>query len=376
MSEHPSDQTKLRVIYLAGYGRSGSTLLDIALGMRPDVFGAGELTALARHAWKNGEYCACGVTVHSCPFWGAVMARADGEADEAAASDVDAAHDAQAVLDNLADLQRRVESLAAWRRVLGRFLPDTLNHYHGANRGLFLAVTAEGGRGGGNGTERAVYVLDSSKLPGRALALSSMPGIDLRVIHLVRDPRAVAWSMSRPHRKQIEAGVQRELRPKPAFYVALRWSMVNLVCEWLCRRVGPGRTIRVRYEDFVADPPAVLEAIRTQCAPDLPGLADDGAPPPEVLRPGHQVAGSRHRMQEHLVIREDHMWERQMPDWARRLVSWITGPLLRRYGYMPGARADHEGRPVSASRPPLVEKQGRLVENKGLVETNGIGAGR
>ncbi|WP_395394150.1 sulfotransferase [Novosphingobium sp. BL-8A] len=345
MSEHPSDQTKLRVIYVAGYGRSGSTLLDIALGMRPDVFGAGELTALARHAWKNGEYCACGATVRACPFWSSVMARAGGS-------------EAQDMLDRLADLQQRMEALAASRRVFARFLPASRDRYHQANRALLEAVAAQAGQG-------EIYVLDSSKLPGRALALASMPGIDLHVIHLVRDPRAVAWSMSRPHPKRIEAGVQRELRPKPAFYVALRWSMVNLVCEWLCwrlvRRWGDGRTIRVRYEDFVADPPAVLEAIRARCAPLLPGAAADGLS--EVLRPGHQVAGSRHRMQASLVIREDHVWQRQMPEMARRLVSWITAPLLRRYGYMPGTGRGEEGRAAPATRP-------------GLVENKGVGAGR
>lgn len=349
MSEHPSDQTKLRVIYVAGYGRSGSTLFDIALGMRPDVFGAGELTALARHAWKNGEYCACGATVRACPFWSGVMARAVGSAGQAGSEG-----QAQGMLEGLAGLQQRMESLASSRRLFARFLPVSRDCYHRANRALFGAVAAQVGQG-------EIYVLDSSKLPGRALALASMPGIDLRVIHLVRDPRAVAWSMSRPHPKRIEAGVQRELRPKPAAYVALRWFMVNLVCEWLCRRLGQERTIRVRYEDFVADPAAVLEAIRARCAPPLPG--DAGYTVCEELRPGHQVAGSRHRMQASLVIREDHVWQRQMPVMTRRLVSWITVPLLRRYGYMPGAGKGEEGRAALASR-------------SGLVENKGIGAGR
>lgn len=350
MSEHPSDQTKIRVIYVAGYGRSGSTLLDIAVGMRPDVFGAGELTALARHAWKNGEYCACGDTVRDCPFWTRVMARV---VEEGPSTEMEG-QAAQHMLDRLAELQKNMESLASGRRLFARFLPTARDRYHRANRALFDAVAAQAGQG-------EIYVLDSSKLPGRALALASMPGIDLRVIHLVRDPRAVAWSMSRPHAKRVEAGVQRELRPKPAFYVALRWSLVNLVCEWLCRRLGAGRAIRVRYEDFVADPPAVLEAIRDRCAPLLPGSEGDGLS--DVLRPGHQVAGSRHRMQASLVIREDHVWQRQMPERTRRLVSWITAPLLRRYGYMPGTGRGEEGRAVPATRP-------------GLVENKGIGAGR
>ncbi|TCM21368.1 sulfotransferase family protein [Novosphingobium sp. PhB165] len=360
MSEHPSDQTKLRVIYVAGYGRSGSTLLDIALGMRADVFGAGELTALARHAWKNGEYCACGATVRDCPFWSRVMVRADG--DEGSAGD---GEETRVMLEELARVQKRMESLAAPRRLLARFMPKSRNRYHSANAALFRAVGEQVGHEeeNGEGARGEVYILDSSKLPGRALALASMPGIDLHVIHLVRDPRAVAWSMSRRHAKSIEAGVQRELRPKPAAYVALRWVMVNLVCEWLCRRLGKGRTIRVRYEDFVADPEAVLEAIRSRCAPQLASTVQDGTAEEEragseTLHPGHQVAGSRHRMQSGLVIREDHVWQRQMPDATRRIVTRLTGPLLRRYGYVSGTGAGEEGRSPSSSRTGLVGNKG------------------
>ena len=33
-----------KIIYVAGYGRSGSTLLDMMLASHPAVFGAGEMS--------------------------------------------------------------------------------------------------------------------------------------------------------------------------------------------------------------------------------------------------------------------------------------------------------------------------------------------
>src|SRR3546814_9153714 len=67
---------------VAGYGRSGTTLLDIALGEHPAIMGAGEVTTLARHVWDRGEYCACGARVRDCPQWTAIVTRwTQGEPD-------------------------------------------------------------------------------------------------------------------------------------------------------------------------------------------------------------------------------------------------------------------------------------------------------
>ena len=58
----------VRVVYIAGYGRSGTTILDIALGQHSVVMGAGEITALTRHVWQENEYCACGARFVTASF--------------------------------------------------------------------------------------------------------------------------------------------------------------------------------------------------------------------------------------------------------------------------------------------------------------------
>ena len=65
----------VRVGYIAGYGRSGSTLFDIVLGEHPQIFGAGELANLSRRVWTDNEYCSCGAVVRECPFWTEVVDR-------------------------------------------------------------------------------------------------------------------------------------------------------------------------------------------------------------------------------------------------------------------------------------------------------------
>lgn len=285
----------IKLIYIAGYGRSGSTLLDIALGQHPNVLGAGEISPLTRHVWENDEYCACSKRVRSCPFWSSVMS--------------EWAPDLPAYLGE----QKGSESILGGRRTSGDFATRT--------RTLLGILESCSGK---------AIVVDSSKLPGRGFALASTPGIELYVVHLVRDPRAVVWSMMKPMKRQVEAGVQKELRPKPLLYTALRWLIVNFATDALTAKLGRDRSIRVRYEDFVAAPSETLRQILHLVGEQSDGLPDGISAP---FRPQHQVAGSRHRMQKELSIRIDERWRSDMPSVRQWAVALLCAPLLRRYGY-------------------------------------------
>jgi len=295
----------VRVIYIAGYGRSGTTLLDIALGQHSGVMGAGEIATLARHVWPNDEYCACGARVHSCPMWrGIVETWAQGDETD--------------LIDDFRRAQERTETILG----IGRLIERWRSGRHAARTSkLFEAIATQSG---------CAVVVDSSKLPGRAFALAATHGIELTVVHVVRDARGVAWSLKRGFKRQIDVGVQRELVPKPLLYTALRWMIVNLATERLCRRVGPSRSMRIRYEDFVSDPQGIVRRILALAGRDVavePGFA------PGPMFPKHQVAGSRHRMQPEIVVAQDERWKGAMPRLQQWLITLVCAPLLWRYGY-------------------------------------------
>src|SRR5947209_4769350 len=69
---HAVTRPEVRVTYIAGAGRSGSTLLAMMLGTLPGWVSVGEL----RHLWARGveenQLCGCGEPFLSCPFWNAV----------------------------------------------------------------------------------------------------------------------------------------------------------------------------------------------------------------------------------------------------------------------------------------------------------------
>ena len=73
---------RVRVLYVGGLGRSGSTLMERLVGQLPGVCAVGELV----HLWERGvvadERCGCGEPFGRCPFWLQVGKAAFGGWDE------------------------------------------------------------------------------------------------------------------------------------------------------------------------------------------------------------------------------------------------------------------------------------------------------
>lgn len=59
---------KITIIYIGGYGRSGSTLLDLILGHGGGL-SLGEVRYANRHITNNTD-CSCGKPVNQCSVWG------------------------------------------------------------------------------------------------------------------------------------------------------------------------------------------------------------------------------------------------------------------------------------------------------------------
>ena len=314
MIENSSTSKPLRIVYIAGYGRSGTTLLDIALGQHSAIAGAGEVATLSRHVWSSNEYCSCGQPASNCPLWGPIGRQWTGNFPPAS---------------SMAEYKRdqeNIESILSSHRILRRALGrQTFKSYADETFRLLQAIRQHSGK---------EVIVDSSKLPGRALALASIPGIDLSVIHLVRDGRGVAWSLLQGYRRDLKAGLQKEIKPKSALRTAARWCVVNVVTEALRWKLGPGRYIRVKYEDLVVDPVRTLERIGGMIDLDLADIAQKlrGGEP---IEPSHQIAGNRLRMNKSIRLVRDEAWRTQMPATERAAFDRLGGWLLRRYGYAP-----------------------------------------
>lgn len=293
-----------RVLLIAGWSRSGSTLIDTILGSIEGVAAVGELRGLwAKLAAGTGSACGCGRPHRSCPFWSAVTEAAFGGLDERSAA-------------HLAELEARVVRTRprelAHIAVGARRAPGSYGRMLGD---LYAAIAEISG---------ADVVVDSSKSPAHVLEVVEHAHLDVRVLHLVRDPRAVAHSWSR---RSIET-----FRFGPASS-SLNWLVMNLAVETLLRPRLGHRLMLLRYEDFVAEPRASIAAICAWAgirAEALPFAGDDAV----ALRDNHSVGGnpSRFRTGE-VAIAADEEWAERMTPRDSLLATLPALPLMPRYGY-------------------------------------------
>jgi hypothetical protein len=311
----------VRVLYLAGSGRSGSTLVTTILGQLDGAFAAGELRYLWQRGVRENRPCGCGVPFADCPFWSEVMAGLVPVGELPATAGRVAAGLATRLrlraLPRLLRRHRRGEPvvdhhpddavLAALYRAIARALP----------------VAADGA---------APVIVDSSKLPPYGAFLDGLPDLRLRILHLVRDPRATAFSWRRRRRLDGAADDRLMSRP-PVWKAALLWRVWNDATVRLWGRRHPERYLRVRYEDFVADPVATLRRI-TDFAGLPPGESPFTADGAVRLAPTHSVAGNpaRHRVGA-VPITDDSEWRTALSPRAYAVATVLTWPVLRRFGY-------------------------------------------
>lgn len=300
-----------RIVYVVGKGRSGSTLLDDLLGTVPGVASLGELRLLWSRGFTPGYRCACGELVAECPVWSGAVPDAIGSTSADALAEVDA-------------LQDRVLSWSHVPRLLARGPGDD-------DRALGEVM----GRLYGSLAERldADVLVDSSKWPLPPGAFGVVPGFEAWVLHLVRDPRAVAHSYQRR-----KGGVgQPELPRFGALHTSLSWSARNAAAELGRRPVPAHRFRRIRYEDLAADPRGTLRSLG-----EWLGIADADRAfvDDRTVRLGeaHLVGGNPRRLDRgDIEIRADQEWSGGSASRRQRLVGALTAPLRGRYGY-PGSR--------------------------------------
>lgn len=310
-----------RVLFVGGSGRSGSTMIANVLGEVPGVVSAGEVRFLWERGILQDRLCGCGEPFAGCTFWGEVLQRALG----ATRGGVDRA------------LARRMQT-GLRERTRMRSLPRTLGGRGPGASGDELGPTLERLYAAIAEVAGARVVVDSSKLPTYAALLGALPGIDLHVLQVVRDPRAAAHSWRR-RKLQPDLGPDALMERRGAAKSAALWRIWNGSLEWWCRERGVDHRLQ-NYESFVADPVGetrrILRRFELVPAAQVEAVVADIFVDRDVVRlhANHTVAGNPSRHQHGLVpLVPDEEWQTLLDARDRRAVEVLTWPALRHYGY-------------------------------------------
>ncbi len=304
------------VLFIAGFGRSGSTLLDRLLGSTRGFHSGGELGGVWRQGLVEDRLCSCGARFSGCLFWQAVGSNSFSTLQ---------AHEIDAIVRYTCSV---FPALKTWRILI----PRTRRNLVSSAPANFSDITARIYRGLRDLSGQQV-VVDSSKLATYLVMLAQISSVDVHVVHLVRDPRAVAHSWLRPLVTDPDGRTS-----MPRFggaKSAVLWLIMNVAVEWTARRLGLSY-VRVRYEDLVKDPARIVRQLRSEVLGDAElDFAEASHLDDEDIDLGivHSISGNPMRFhQGRMPIVEDADWK--AGPWGRRaIVAAITYPILWRYGY-------------------------------------------
>lgn len=305
----------LRVVYIAGWGRSGSTLVDQILGESLQTISIGELHSIWDVDWSM-QLCSCGQVIFSCSFWSEVF--------------------------NEVALRYGLSSLEAFRRyglqmrndsartrhlfrILRRSSDSDIDTYLKVLLTIYEAVLH---------VSKASVVIDSSKHPSPLAYLAKSTVVELTVVHLIRDPRAVAYSWSqRPGGRDALVGESVGRPPRHGVVHSVIWWRV---WNYLIKRIGHLQVDNYhpwRYEDLAKSPQRAFHELADQLVLSLPEqtFASQSV---VVLKPKHTVAGNPRRHQVGRTrIEPDEAWIRDQTRIKSFLIALLSGRQRRAFNY-------------------------------------------
>jgi 2-polyprenyl-3-methyl-5-hydroxy-6-metoxy-1,4-benzoquinol methylase len=282
---------RIKVLYVAGYPRCGSTLFSRMLGTLPGFCAVGEAAAhFFRFSESVNSPCGCGLSVDACPFWREVGF--------------------SATMPSVHAQLFRFRKLPFLESCRSKYKEGT-QQLLGSISSLYYTLAEK---------TSARVIVDSSKTPLHARLLSWIPEIDLSVVHLVRDPRGVVGSYRQP----------KGYLPKlSSLDVTAGWIGLTLGCEDLQGRVPQYRTLR--YEDFAANPQRATAEIASDLGYEGNVAELFSGDSTVELNSQHMLGGNPDKLQRGPV--QIKVRSAELPRAPRVLVSLVTAPFLWRYHY-------------------------------------------
>lgn len=293
----------IKIIYLLGSGRSGTTALATILSCSADATLLGEMHRFLEYLSED-QKCSCGETLSSCRFWSKVIDRLP--------------EDMVANPERLQELSGLIE---AHRGILAHLVRSKrlggLDEYLGAHQAILVAAQKEAG---------TPVLIDSAKYIGRALALRHLAGADIKYVYLVRDVRGVVHSFSK--KVQTSRGTLAAL---------LYYLLMNLAAALVCATVLRNNSIKIRYEDLADTPLEVLDRLGNFLGIDV-GEAKSRIAINETFETGHLIAGNRLRLDQRIVFRADLKWQSDMSVSRQFLLYLGALPVMVLNRYWPFCR--------------------------------------
>ena len=296
-----------KVLYIAGFERSGSTIINRVLGQIEGFVAWGELRDIWQHGIIENRRCTCGALFKNCPAWTKILNEAFGGIEQV---------DPQKMIWLLQKTRANVLP-HHFKISTEKFFKSNVEEYLNNLESLYKAIQT---------TTGSKVIVDSTKASWYGYVLGMLPNIDLYVVHVVRDPQGVCYSLQ-----------QRKLKGEPEcqwynpLHASLSWNLKNAAVEMLLNS-SPKRYLRIRYENFVQNPKTAVDSILNLVQEEVTQLPFKDNSTVE-MKVDHIFAGSpSSRSQTGAVkLQLDDRWKEKMKPIDKALVTYLTFPFSKRY---------------------------------------------
>ena len=284
---------KIKLIYLMGAGRSGTTALAIILGSHKDILCLGELHQFHEHI-LNGKSCTCSKVLSECEVWSPVIKQLNYP--QNLISEIDKENNKVQKHKNILPLILDVAN----KSLTNKFIDNQLE--------LFNAIKKANPIKG--------YYLDSAKYIARALALRKSDEIDIRIIYLNRDPRGVIWSF----KKQVQTS-------RSAIRTVGYYWIINLFGHLVYLLLPKKNILKINYEELSDNPNQSFNKIGKFIGLDLSEISDriDKELP---FKMPHIVGGNRLKKNKSLLFKRDFVWREKSGAFFRYFYYILTLPFM------------------------------------------------
>jgi hypothetical protein len=306
-------EARIRYVCMPGSPFTGSTLLGALLNEHPDCASIGAATGLIRRTDLSNYQCSCGQQFRECDFWKHIEARTR-----------ELGYPVDVFKTNFWNTHLRLTRSHLINALLVRSLRwDPLNDLRDAAVGRAPGVRAAISATGWNSWSLAKAVLertgkqvfiDTARDHQRPKYLALHPMLEVRVIHLIRDPRGNSASIMK------HTGVDMAT-------AARQWRHYNLEADRVRRYLPPASWMSLHYEDLCADPAGVLDRIS-----DFLGVERATVQPGSPDRERH-IIGNSMRLKGIGEIREDRSWQTRLTAADLAIAARITGRASQRLGF-------------------------------------------
>jgi hypothetical protein len=307
--------SKINLIYLASIGRSGSTLLESMLGAHSQIATCGEIHIWPHEIAQGGvRPCSCGQSILSCPFWVEMRQR------------LDPLQQAYPPIHHFRE-QHNAGKTIRWERLqeivqnpVSRQTAQQIQQFGQNNDAVFRSfldlMQSQ--------LEREIHwLVDSSKDPYRLLWLIRSNLFNIKVLHIVKNPRAFIYSVTKdvqdPSLKQVYVAAKQ----------SMKWSIENyLISQIAQHHLTSSDYYLVNYEKLAAEPTKTFQAICQMIGCEFEPQAITNFRQGSV----HTIAGNPMRYETRGIVL-DERWKTLLPAPSRKITELLTWFNRSNYGY-------------------------------------------